>query len=142
MEAQRVDLLDPAEMSTVLSRIPAIEKWCKDIKEAALTRLYTLGEEIPGYKVVLSGGRRGIQDETAAIKTLVEAGLSEEDVATRKIKALGELEKALKRSGVSQSLDDVLGPLIRKSEGSPSIVTDTDKREAVNSLSEAAKDFS
>lgn len=142
VEAQRADLLDAAEMSTVLSRIPAIEKWCKDIKEAALTRLYTLGEEIPGYKVVLSGGRRGIQDETAAIETLVGAGLSEEDVATRKIKALGELEKALKRSGVSESLDDVLGSLIRKSEGSPSIVADTDKREAVNSLSEAAKDFS
>ena len=142
VEAQTPDLLDPAEMSTVLSRIPMIEKWCKDINEAALTRLYTLGEEIPGYKAVRSGGRRGIKDDAAAIQTLIDKGLDAEKVATFKVKPLGELEKVLKRAGVEESLDDVLGPLLQKSEGSVSIVPDADKREAVNSLSEATKDFS
>ena len=142
VEVQRADLLEPEEMSTILSRIPAIEAWCKDIKEAAMTRLYTNGEDIPGYKAVRSGGRRGITDDTAAIQTLIDVGLNAEDVATFKIKGLGDLEKMLKRAGVEQSLDDVLGPLIQKSAGSISIVKDTDKREAVNSLSEAAKDFS
>ena len=142
VEAQRPDLLDPAEMSTVLSRIPMIEAWCKDVKEAAMTRLYTQGEEIPGYKAVRSGGRRGIKDDAAAIQTLIDLGFNAEQVATFKTKPLGELEKALKGAGIKDSLDDVLGDLIQKSAGSVSIVPDTDKREAVNSLSEAAKDFS
>ena len=142
VEAQRSDLLDPAEMSTVLSRIPAIEAWCKDIKEAAMTRLYTMGEDIPGYKAVRSGGRRGITDDAAAIQTLIDKGFDAEQVARFSAKPLGELEKALKQAGIKESLDEVLGDLIQKSTGSVSIVPDTDKREAVNSLSEAAKDFS
>lgn len=142
VEAQRADLLDPAEMSTVLSRIPAIQAWCKDVQEAAMTRLYTLGEEIPGYKAVRSGGRRGITDDAAAIQTLIDLGFPAEEVARFSVKPLGELEKALKRAKIDKSLDDVLGPLIQKSAGSVSIVPDTDKRDAINSLSEAAKDFS
>lgn len=142
VEVQRPDLLDAAEMSTVLSRLPAIEAWCKDIKEAAMTRLYTMGEDIPGYKAVRSGGRRGITDDAAAIQTLIDLGFDAEQVARFSVKPLGELEKTLKRGGIEQSLDEVLGPLIQKSAGSVSIVKESDKREAVNSLSEAAKDFS
>lgn len=142
VEVQRADLLDPAEMSTILGRIPAIEAWCKDIKEASMTRIYTLGEDIPGYKAVRSGGRRGITDDAAAIQTLIDLGFDAETVARFSAKPLGELEKLLKRAGIEQSLDDVLGDLIQKSAGSVSIVKDTDKRDAINSLSEAAKDFS
>lgn len=148
VDVQRPDLLDEAEMSMVLDRIPAIEAWCKDVQAAAMTRLYTLGEEIPGYKAVRSGGRRGIADDTAAIQTLIDAGYPAEDVATFKVKALGELEKVILKSqpGVKKAervtLDDVLGDLIKKSDGSVSIVKDSDGRPAINSLSEAVKDFS
>ena len=148
VEVQRPELLDEAEMSMVLDRIPAIEAWCKDVKDAAMTRLYTLGQEIPGYKAVRSGGRRGVADETAAIQTLIDAGYPAEEVATIKMKGLGELEKVILRSqpGVKKddrvTLDAILGDLIKKGEGSVSIVKDSDSRPAVNSLSEAVKDFS
>ena len=142
VEVQRADLLDEAEMSTILDRIPAIEAWVKDIKEAAMTRLYTLGEDIPGWKAVRSGGRRGITDHAAAIQTLIDLGFNAESVATFKTKPLGDLEKLLKRAGVDQTLDEVLGNLIQKSEGSVSIVRESDRREAINSISEAVKDFS
>lgn len=153
VEVQRPDLLDEAEMSMVLDRIPAIEAWCKDVQAAAMTRLYTLGEEIPGYKAVRSGGRRGIKDDAAAIQTLIDAGYPAEQVATFKVKSLGDLEKLIKRvwahdnadqagAGKPPTLDEILGDLVSKSEGSVSIVKASDKREAVNSLSEAVKDFS
>lgn len=148
VDVQRSDLLDEAEMSMVLDRIPAIEAWCKDVKEAAMTRLYTLGQEIPGYKAVRSGGRRNITDETAAIQTLIDAGFPAEDVSTFKVKALGELEKVIVRAqpGIKKAdrltLDDVLGDLIQKGPGSVSIVKAADERPAINSLSEAVKDFS
>jgi hypothetical protein len=154
VEVQRPDLLDEAEMSMVLDRIPAIEAWCKDVQAAAMTRLYTMGEEIPGYKAVRSGGRRGIKDHAAAIQTFIDAGFPADEVATFKTKSLGELEKIIKKRWVASgaadqvgaepppSLDEILGDLIEKSEGSISMVKATDKREAVNSLSEARKDFS
>lgn len=153
VEVQRPDLLDEAEMAMVLDRIPAIEKWCKDVQEAAFTRVYTNGEEIPGWKAVRSGGRRTIKDHAAAIQTLIDAGYSAEEVATFKTKSLGDLEKLLKRKHAEvyagqvgapepPTLEEVLGNLIGKGEGSVSLVKASDKREAVNSLSEAVKDFS
>lgn len=153
VEVQRPDLLDEAEMAMVLDRVPAIEKWCKDVQEAAMTRLYTLGEDIPGYKAVRSGGRRTITDDVAAIQTFIDAGYPAETVTNFKVKALGELEKVLKRAHAAESgdqagagpaptLEDVLGDLIKKGEGSVSIVKASDKRDAINSLSEAVKDFS
>lgn len=154
VDVQRPDLLDEAEMSMVLDRIPAIEAWCKDVNAAAMTRLYTNGEDIPGYKAVRSGGRRGITDHAAAIQTLIDFGLPAEEVATFKTKPLNELERLVKRvwaanngdqagAGKPPTIDEILGPdLIKKGDGSVSIVKASDKREAVNSLSEAVKDFS
>lgn len=155
VEVQQPDLLDDVEMSTVLDRVPAIEKWCKDVQEAAMTRVYTLGKEIPGWKAVRSGGRRNIADAEAAIKVLVEAGYPEDQVSrpSVSIETLGRLEKVIKQAWAAQyadqadpppppTLEDVLGDLIKKGEGSISLARDTDKREAVNSMSEAVKDFS
>lgn len=143
VDVQAPDLLDETEMSMVLDRIPAIEKWCKDVRDAAYTRLYTLGHDIPGYKAVRSGGRRAIKDQTAAIQTLIDEGFAAEEVATFKVKSLGDLGRLVKaRLGKDASLEGLLGDLIQKSEGSVSIVKADDRREAVNSLSEAAKDFS
>lgn len=153
VDVQRPDILDEAEMSVILDRIPAIEAWCKDVKEAAFTKVYTFGKEIPGYKAVRSGGRRGIKDHTAAIQTFIDAGFAAEEVATFKTKGLGELEKLIKRKHAEvyagqvgapppPTLDELLGNLIGKGEGSVSLVKASDKRDAVNSLSEAARDFS
>lgn len=153
VEVQRPDLLDEAEMSTILDRLPAIEEWCKDVKEVAMTRLYTLGQDIPGWKAVRSGGRRAITDDTAAIQTFIDSGYPAETVTNFKVKALGDLERMIKRrwaadhadqagAGPAPTLEDILGDLIKKGEGSVSIVKESDKRDPVNSLSEAQKDFS
>lgn len=144
VEVQRPDLLDPAEMAMVLDRLPAIEAWIKDVQKAAFTRVYQNGEEIPGWKTVRSGGRRSIKDHAAAIQTLIDLGFSAEEVATFKTKSLGDLETLVKKKlGKDAVLDDLLGPdIIGKGEGSISLVPASDKREAVNSLSEAVKDFS
>ena len=132
------DLLSLEELGEILERIPEIKAWCQKVQDLALNKAYSEQENIPGWKVVLSGGRRSIVDQTGAIQTLIDAGFRAEQVADFKAKPLGELEKLL---GGRKALDDSIGRMIVKSEGSPSLVPESDKREAIDPNSSAQKEF-
>jgi hypothetical protein len=60
------ELLDEYELAEALQRIPAIEAWCAAVKDHCLDRVYSQGLPIPGFKVVMSGGRRSITDPEGA----------------------------------------------------------------------------
>ena len=118
-------------------RPPAIKAWCADVEKYALEKAYSRGEQIPGWKVVLSGGRRGITDDAAAIQTLIDAGYKAEQVATFKTKGIGELEKLVGK----KELPELLGDLLAKSKGRESLVPESDKRQAITPALSAADDF-
>lgn len=129
------DVLDDAALQEALDRIPAIEAWCAAVRAFALDRIYSKGQPIPGYKVVASSGRRFIADPDGAIKALKAMGYTMNQVATTKIKGIGELETLLK--GDFRLLDS----FVSKSEGSPSLVTEDDGRPSLFPNDEAAKEF-
>lgn len=131
------ETLQPNELQDILDRIPAIEAWCAAVRDYALDLVYSKGKAVPGYKVVLSGGKRSIPDEEKALEALELVGFTFEQVGRRKLKTIGDLEKLLRRS-----FNPVLGPFIKKGEGSPSLVPETDPRPPVNPDSEAKKEFS
>ena len=141
VEVQKPDLLQPEEMSTILSRLPAIRSWVEAVEVAALRRIYDNGEEVPGWKAVRSGGRRNITDPERAIDLLAEASeqyARDDFYQAKKIKNLGDLEKMVGVKGLPR----ILGPeLLKKGEGSISLAPEDDKREAVSPKNEAAKDF-
>jgi len=130
------DVLDDAALADALERIPAIEAWCNAVKDYALDRVYSQRIPLPGYKVVLSGGRRAITDPDGAIQALKMVGYTFDQIAASKLKGIGELEKLLKGD-----FDTVLSPFVAKSEGSPSLVPESDKREAIDPESGAAQAF-
>jgi hypothetical protein len=130
------ELLTPDEIAEALAAAPMIDQWLKDLRSAALDMAYAQGKQIPGYKVVLSGGRRIISDSDAAIETLTAAGYKQSDVSVRLVKGIGDLDKI-----VGPSLADVLGPLLVKSVGKPALVPESDKRPAVNPDGEASREF-
>lgn len=132
-------LITPEEMGELLQRVPDIKAWLTALEAAALDNAYAKGIEIPGWKVVKSGGRRVITDPTAAIQTFIDMGFPAEKVAQFKVKSFEELEKLLKPQ--KKTLDSVLGPLLRKSEGRESLVPDHDSRPAITHGSDAAADF-
>src|SRR5690606_4741334 len=68
------DLLTDEELSEVLGRLDFIKAWCAAVEDSALHKAYSEGHPIPGWKVVMSGGRRGITDDAAAIEALIKAG--------------------------------------------------------------------
>lgn len=132
------DLLSPEELSDALSRLSEIRDWCNAVDTLALQRAYTDGVHIPGWKVVRSAGKRSIQDHAAAIQILIDEGYTAEQVARMSTKTIGDLEKLVGK----KELPDILGDLLVKGQGSPSMVPEDDNRPPISPEIEAAKEFS
>lgn len=131
------ELLDEVSLAEALDQIPMIEAWCKAVRDYCLDRVYSQGKPIPGYKVVLSGGKRSVVDPEGAIEALKAIGYGLNEIAVTKIKGIGDLEKLLKKD-----FEIAVGPFVKKGTGSPSLVPESDAREAINPEGQAAKDFS
>lgn len=132
------DLISPEEMGELLNEIPEIEAFCAAVKDTALRKLYSDGQHIPGWKVVMSGGRRSIIDHAAALEALHQVGYDNDEVAVTKVKPIGELERLLGKD----VFDRVLGSLAPKGKGSPSLAPEDDPRPSVTPNTEAQKEFS
>lgn len=130
------DLLTEAEVAETLGRVKFIQRWLKDFEAAALTMAYSEGKAIPGYKVVMSGGRRVISDVSGAVEALAYAGYDADDVAPRKMEGIGKLEKIL-----GDAFDTVLRDFVTKTEGRPSLVLESDRRKSATPNQEAQKEF-
>lgn len=132
------DILTPEQMGEVLNMVPELRQWLGQVEEAALTMVYSDGVPIPGWKVVLSGGKRYVADTPAAIQTLIDAGFSAGDVSVIKMQTLGVLEKLVGK----HELPAVLGDLMQKSPGREALVPESDGRPSVSPTTEAIKEFS
>lgn len=133
------DLLSLDELGELLGRMADIKAWCQAVETAGLRAAYDDAAEVPGWKVVLSGGRRSITDPAEAVRRFAAAGIAVEDVATTepKMKSLATLEKLVGKDRLPELLDGVLV----KSPGKPSLVPESDSRQAVNPSTSAARDF-
>jgi hypothetical protein len=131
------EVLDEYDLAEALERIPMIEAWCAAVRDHALDLVYSKGKHVPGYKVVLSNGRRSVKDQESAIEALKQIGYSLDQIAVTKIKGIGELEKLL-----GGDFDIAVGPFVTKSDGNPCLVPEDDGRPSVEPNTEAAKEFS
>lgn len=129
--------LTPAEMADILPVIPRIRDWVNAFEAQALHRALDNDEEIPGYKVVMSGGRRGCINEEQSLAILQDLGYGLDDVTTRKIVGIGMLEALIGKKEFTQHL----GMWYPKSSGKPSLVPVEDKRPALNREAEAVSVF-
>lgn len=130
------DVMDDHELAEALDQIPGIKAWCSAVEAYTLHRAYSEDKPIPGYKVVMSGGKRSVADHAGLIEAATAIGYAKDEVAVTKAKGIGELEKLLKKD-----FPIVAAPFIKKGDGSPSLVKDIDKRESVNPEGRAAADF-
>jgi hypothetical protein len=132
------DLLNPQEIADALSRLPMIKTWVSSVEDAALDQAYSGGMQIPGWKVVLSGGKRVVSNQDAALEALFAAGKEFDQVAKKTIRGIGELEKLLGK----KDFDTLVTPFVTKTTGRPSLAPDSDKRAAISPSSGAVEDFS
>lgn len=136
------DLLTPEEVGDLLGRLPEVKSWLADFEKAAMRRMYDEEQHIPGWKLVLSGGRRAVTNEEAAAQVLTEFGFTEEQYAPRpapKMLGIGALEKLIGKEAFRDHLE--VPGFVTKGTGSPTIVPEADPRPPIDQHAEAARDF-
>ena len=127
-------LLTDAEIEDVLAKLPDIKKWADEIQEYALAKALA-GKEWTGFKLVEGRSVRKYTDERAVIEAANAAGYH--DIYKQSLISITEMEKLMGKAEFSK----VLGALVTKPQGKPTLVPDTDKRQAI-SVSNPKSEFS
>ncbi len=129
-------LLSDTEVGEALKMAQDLAKWAEDLKEYALTESLK-GKIIPGWKAVEGRSVRAFKDTDLAIKTIVDSGIDEALLYERKQLTLAQIEKLL---GAKQ-FKELVGELVEKAPGKPTLVLETDKREKIVNRITAEEDF-
>ncbi|MCI7305494.1 MULTISPECIES: DUF2800 domain-containing protein [Actinomycetaceae] len=121
------------EVADVLMKIPELKAWASDVEAWALAQAQA-GTQVPGFKVVAGRSVRKYSDEAAVAEAAKKAGYT--DIWDKKLIGITAMEKLMGRS----TFKDVLGDLVVKPEGKPTLVPESDKRPPLERVS-AATDF-
>lgn len=112
-------------------------KWLEDLKEYALKECLA-GKEVSGWKAVEGRGSREWTDMDAAFDILVKAGITPEDMLwEKKPLTLAQVEKMIGKKDFQESV----GEFVIKKPGKPTLVKESDKRQAVTNKVTAAEAF-
>ena len=122
--------LDQAEISAILPRIDELIAWAGDVKEFALQSALS-GTQYPGFKVVEGRSTRRFSDEAAVAEVVTNNGF---DPYEKKLLGITAMTFLLGK----KRFEELLGGLITKPPGKPTLVPDTDKRPAIST---AIEDF-
>ena len=142
LELAKMDFKDPAlltneEIGEVLTKADQLKAWAKEVGDYVLEQAIA-GEHFDGWKLVEGRSNRTIVDSDKAVKKLTDAGFDEAILyKPRELYGITQLEKNCGK----KKLTEVLGKLIEKPPGKPKLAPESDPREAINSVAEAAKDF-
>ena len=127
-------ILSDAEVGDLLLRGAELVQWYDDLKNYALGAILD-GKEIPGWKAVEGKSNRAFTDENAAIQKLKDSGYEEEKLyKPKEALSLSNLEKLVGK----KKFAELVGELITKPHGKPTLAPEKDKRAA---YSPASVDF-
>lgn len=129
--------LTPSEVAAVLSDREKIAAWLKSVEDYALKEAIG-GKVFDGFKLVAGRSMRRFSDADAVEARLIERGYDKALIyKPRELLSISEMEKLLKKSNFAS----VLGDLVVKPEGKPTLVPDTDSRPALSATTNAINDF-
>ena len=130
-------LISNVEVGKYLLMGEDVAKWLKDLQEYALSECLA-GKDIPGWKAVEGRGAREWTDMDAAFEKLVSDGVVEGPLLwEKKPLTLAQVEKLV---GVKE-FKNAVGDLVVKAPGKPTLVKESDKREAITNKMTAEKAF-
>ena len=127
-------LLTDAEIEEILAVLPDLTKWANEIAAYALDAALNHGKEWNGFKVVEGRSVRKYRDEAAVAEAAKEAGYK--DIYRQSLIPLTEMQRLMGKD----KFEEILGGLITKAPGRPTLVPISDKRPAMN-VSNAINDF-
>ena len=138
-EFEDAALMDNADVAEVLARLPGLLDWADAVKAYAQDAAVNRGESFPGFKVVEGRSNRRYTNEHAIELRLKKAGFSLKDIfKPKELLGITAMEKLVG----AKKLAELVGGLIEKPPGAPTLVPESDKRPVLNTAAKAAEDFS
>ena len=123
--------LDETEIAAILPRIDDLIAWANDIKEHALQQALS-GTDYPGFKLVEGRSVRKYTDDEAVASAVSAAGY---DPYEKKVLGITAMTSLLGK----KRFEELLGGMITKPPGKPTLVPDSDKRPALNTAKDDFK---
>ena len=120
--------LEDTEIAAILPQVDELVSWVNDIKEYALQQALS-GKSYAGFKVVEGRANRKYVDEGAVASTVTEAGF---DPYEKKLLGITAMTSLLGKA----KFNELLGGLVEKPQGKPTLVPESDKRPALNTAKE------
>ena len=127
-------LLSDAEIEEILGKLDDLTKWANEIMAYAQDAAINHGKEWAGYKLVESRTNRKYTDEDVVARAAASAGYR--DIYKKTLISITEMEKLMGK----QTFKEILGGLIVKPIGKPTLVPASDKRPAITTTG-AKHDF-
>lgn len=129
LDVKNVELIEAENLSdnqlaNVIKNASQIEAFLKSCKAYAINR-HMAGKKLPGMKVVLGPTRRKWKENEADIGAALIA-LGVEDPWNRKLKGLGDIQRALGKGG-----KDTIAPYVTQTTAKPVLVSLDDERPEV-----------
>ena len=134
MEFKLPPLLTDSEIEEVLSKLSDLTKWANEIIAYATDAAVNHGKEWHGFKVVEGRSVRKYKDEGAVAEAAKANGYK--DIYRQSLITLTEMQKLMGK----KKFEQILGGLIHKPPGKPTLVPLSDKRPAMN-VSNAKNEF-
>ena len=125
-EFRQPPLLTDEEVETILGQLDELISWASDIKEYALQAAIS-GKHWSGYKLVEGRANRRYTDENAVVNAVKAAGY---DPYEQKLLGVTAMTTLLGK----KQFNDILGGLITKPQGKPTLVPENDKRPAMTTI--------
>ena len=126
-EFARPPLLTDAEIEDILGKLDDLTRWAEEIKAYAQDAALNHGKQWHGYKVVEGRSVRKYSNEDAVVEAANAAGYH--DIFRKTLLPITEMEKLMGK----QEFQTILGGLIVKPAGKPTLVPASDKRPAITS---------
>ena len=128
MSIAKYDFMDPPlltdeEIEDVLSKVDNLVSWANDVKEFAFQAAMS-GKVWKGWKLVEGRAVRKYVNDDAVAVAVSEAGY---DPYEKKLLGLTEMQKRLGKA----KFEELLGSLIHRPQGKPTLVPESDKRPAI-----------
>lgn len=129
-------LITLAELGEYLKRGKDMAAWLEDMKEYALSESLA-GADVPGWKAVEGRGSRAFTDTDGAVDILIKNGIDESVLYERRVLTLAQMEKAVGK----KAFGELVGDLVVKNPGKPTLVEESDKRPRITNQPTAADVF-
>ena len=116
--------LDDIEIAAILAKVDEMISWGNDIKEYSLQQAQS-GVHFDGWKIVEGRSNRKFTDEAAVAFKVKDAGY---DPYEKKLLGITAMSTLLGK----KKFEELLGELVYKPPGKPTLVPESDKRPAMN----------